>query len=384
MNKQAYYMGMMSGTSTDGIDGVLVSISGKYDQDLKLKCLAHEYVKIDDEWRDILLSLNVSGDNELEKAALASIHLGKLHVALINRLLEKSSLTPSSITAVGVHGQTVRHRPDLGYTIQLNAPAYIAQHSGINVVADFRSADVALQGQGAPFAPLFHHMIFSGSNEESEMVLNLGGIANVSVYPRGMAQKDCYGYDTGPANMLLDAWIQKVLAQPYDEAGQWGSKGQVNDALLNFLYQREPWFELTAPKSTGRDQFNLAWLEQALVDFSEEVADVDVMATLYGLTAYSIMRSLQYQGIQKGRLLICGGGAKNPLLVQYIKQYSEKLSLQLSIQTSDEIGIPSHVIEAAGFAYLAYLHMEKIPVDTRKLTGALHPYILGAFYPGFL
>ena len=380
----SHYIGLMSGTSLDGVDGVLIRMEGNNKTDNKTHSkptlLARSSRNIPVDLRDELLALNTPTDNELERAALASQALVGLYAQTVEQLLQSANLSPDQIAAIGAHGQTVRHRPELGYTIQLNAPALLAETTGIDVIADFRSRDVACGGQGAPLVPIFHQALFA--SEQTRIILNLGGIGNVTLLQPGWPVT---GFDTGPANLLMDAWCHRHTDQPYDSEGAWGAMGQVQPALLDWILRSEPWFDAPAPKSTGRDQFNLPWLESRLSQFAqrraqqgiqENLAPIDVQATLQALTVRTITHALTQEGVANGAIFVCGGGAKNTALL-------EKLQAEWAgqVETTDSLGVPVQDVEAMAFAWLAWAHQTKNTGNLPEVTGARGARILGACWP---
>jgi len=372
----SHYIGLMSGTSLDGVDGVLIHM----DADDKPTLLARSNRNMPADLRRELLALNSPTDNELHRAALASQALVALYAQAVEQLLQTSHLSPKQIAAIGAHGQTIRHRPELGYTIQLNAPALLAEATGIDVIADFRSRDVACGGQGAPLVPIFHQALFAC--DQTRIILNLGGIGNATLLQPGWPVT---GFDTGPANLLMDAWCQRHTDQPYDSEGAWGGRGQVQPALLDWILRSEPWFDAPPPKSTGRDHFNLNWLDLRLSQFTQRqaqqgiqtsLAPVDIQATLQALTARTITRALAQQGVSTGDLYVCGGGAKNLALL-------EKLQAEWAgrVDTTDSLGMPVQDVEAMAFAWLAWAHQTKKTGNLPEVTGAAGGRILGAHWP---
>ncbi len=366
------YVGLMSGTSLDGVDGVLVDFSAP-----QPTVLAHASAALPNVLRQELLALNSSGANELHRASLAANALVRVYAEVLGKLLGQSGLQRQQVRAIGAHGQTVRHRPQAfdgtGYTLQLNNPALLAELTGIDVVADFRSRDVAAGGQGAPLVPLFHQRVF-GRPLETTAVLNLGGIANLTVLgPNGAG--DVLGFDCGPGNALMDAWCQQHLGQPFDRGGAWAASGQVNaDVLVTLL--DEPYFALAAPKSTGRDLFNPQWLSSKL-QLHGTLAVADVQATLAELTASTCAASLQRYGTGSKRLIVCGGGAFNAHLMGRL----QALLPWLPVSSSQAHGLAPLQVEAAAFAWLARKAVLREPLNLEKITGAQGARILGAVYP---
>lgn len=370
----SYYVGLMSGTSMDGVDGVVVDLSNG-----RCQVLAHQHVPFSSALKEELLALNQSGEHELHRAALASNELALLYAQVVARLLTASQLPSTAIVAIGAHGQTVRHCPSStaadggGYTIQLNNPALLAYRSRIDVVADFRRRDVAAGGQGAPLVPAFHQAVF-GAEGRNIAVLNIGGIANVSLL-RGK-HGELQGFDTGPGNVLMDGWIHRHLAMPYDAHGHWASEGVVSQALLDKALQH-PYFSKSIPKSTGRDLFHLAWLEALLSSCAEVLSAVDVQATLLELTVQSIARALAAHAKRFATLYVCGGGALNEALMRRLQAALPRWQ----VATTERLGLPVMQVEAAAFAWLAQQCCERRRLLLAPITGAQDSGILGAIYP---
>lgn len=364
------FIGLMSGTSMDGVDGVLVRLSDG--RQTRPQVLADASLPMPGLLREQLLALNSPGPNELERAALAANALAHLYAQAVRQLLASHGCAPETVAAIGAHGQTVRHRPDLGYTVQLNAPALLAELTRIDVVADFRSRDVAAGGQGAPLVPPFHAAMFA--SDQPRAVLNLGGIANVTLLSPDAPPR---GFDTGPANVLLDAWCLRHTGKPYDADGQWAAGGHVIPALLEHLIANEPWFVLPAPKSTGRDLFNMAWLEQRLTDCNtRNPAPQDVQATLQRLTARTVANAIDTAAPDTQDVLVCGGGARNSALLRDLAY-----CLQRPLTTTDSAGVPAQQVEALAFAWLAQAHLDRHPAGLPEITGACGARVLGALYP---
>lgn len=356
----------MSGTSLDGVDGVLMRLTA----DGRPQTLSGVALAMPQALRAELLALNAAGHDELERAAGAANALAKLYAQAVERLLADTSLSAADVTAIGAHGQTVRHRPEKGYTIQLNAPALLAELTGIDVVADFRSRDVAAGGQGAPLVPPFHAAVFGGNAPRA--VLNLGGIANLTLLAPGQAPR---GFDTGPANVLLDVWCQRHTGQTYDADGRWAASGCVDAALLQALIASEPWLQLPPPKSTGRDLFNAAWLDARLAGWQHKTP-ADVQATLQRFTAQTVADALNAALPQAAELLVCGGGVRNAGLMRDLAD-----ALQRPVHATDEAGVAAQWMEALAFAWLAQMHVDGLAAGVPEVTGARGPRVLGALYP---
>ena len=358
------YVGLMSGTSLDGVDAVLADFSGS-----RPRLLAQAHGAFEASLKRDLLSLNSSGSDEIDRAALAGNALAKHYAAAVSDLLSTAGSKPASVRAIGCHGQTVRHRPERGYTTQIGNPALLAELTGILVVADFRSRDVAAGGQGAPLAPAFHAAVFAEAAED-RAALNLGGIANLTILPR---QGEVTGFDSGPGNCLLDLWAARHLGRPMDEDGVWASGGQVIPALLQRLLQ-DPYFSATPPKSTGRDLFNETWLLSKLTGGE---APQDVQATLLELTASCTADALARHGRGVRRVIACGGGTKNTALMRRLGA----LLAPAVIESSDRHGVDPQLVEATAFAWLAKRTLEGAPGNLPSVTGARGARVLGAIYP---
>lgn len=365
-----WYIGLMSGTSLDGIDGVLADFSGP-----RMVVAHHASAPFEPGLRSELLALNTPGDNELHRAALAGNALALAYAQVVEMLLQQSGQPHSAIHAIGAHGQTVRHRPQefggTGYTLQLGNAALLAERTGTTVVADFRSRDVAAGGQGAPLVPAFHRDAF-GREGETVLVLNIGGISNLSVLG---ADGSVAGFDCGPGNALMDYWCQQHTGQPYDAAGAWAASGRVLPALLDSLLG-EPFLRKPAPKSTGRDLFNPAWLAAHLQPF-EQAAAADVQATLTEYTARACADSVSSYEKNSKILAVCGGGALNTHLMARLQSACP----QLQVIPTDTLGLPALQVEAAAFAWLARQALQGQPGNLASVTGAAGARVLGAIYP---
>ena len=369
--QSSLYIGLMSGTSLDGVDGVLVDFSQG------TRVLQHASCSFDAELRAELLALNTpGGQDELHRAALAANALVRHYAKVVQQLLADSGVAASQIAAIGSHGQTVRHRPQMfdgtGYTLQLNSPALLAELTGITVVADLRSRDVATGGQGAPLVPAFHHSLF-GLADQTALVLNIGGIANLSVLG---ADGRVLGFDTGTGNALMDGWCLRHTGKAYDEGGQWAASGKVIPELLTAMLN-DPYLAQEPPKSTGRDLFHADWLAQRLQQHAVQAAPVDVQATLTEFTAASCADAVQRFGKGGQQLLVCGGGALNTHLMQRLAA----LLPSVAVTTTAERGLPPLEVEAAAFAWLARQCILGLPGNLASVTGAKGPRILGAIYP---
>jgi len=364
------YIGLMSGTSLDGVDGVLV------DFQRQTHVLQHASCGFPVGLRAELMELNTAGDNELHRAALAANALVACYADVVHQLLLQASVPAQAVKAIGAHGQTVRHRPQMfdgtGYTLQLNNPALLAERCGISVVADFRSRDVAAGGQGAPLVPAFHQSVF-GRPGQTLLALNIGGISNLSVLP---ADGQVSGFDCGPGNALMDAWCQRHTGRPYDDNGAWAASGKVLPALLQRLLD-EPFLQQAPPKSTGRDLFNAQWLQQRLEWLPAHTRAEDVQATLTEFTARACADSALRWGRDAEQLLVCGGGALNGHLMARMAA----LLPGMQVQSTEAGGLPPLQVEAAAFAWLARQTLLGLPGNLARVTGARGPRVLGAIYP---
>lgn len=368
------FIGLMSGTSLDGIDGVLADFDGPE----AIRVRAHVHRVFDAPLADEFLALNTSGADELHRAALAGNALARAYAEVVDELLVNARVQAGDVRAIGAHGQTVRHRPQAfdstGYTIQLGNGALLAELSGIDVIADLRSRDLAAGGQGAPLVPAFHRAVFSRSDADVG-VLNLGGIANLTVLGR---DGTTLGYDCGPANALMNHWCRMHLGAPFDADGRWAASGTVVQPLLGSM-QSEPYFALPAPKSTGRDLFHAAWLDGHLrqADPQGRLAPQDVQATLAELTAATCAECVRAAQPNLTALLVCGGGAFNGYLMARL---AARLS-GVAVASSASRGLPPDQVEACAFAWLASRFVRHEPGNLPAVTGARGPRLLGALYP---
>ncbi|GAA6203779.1 MULTISPECIES: anhydro-N-acetylmuramic acid kinase [Thalassotalea] len=373
MANNNYYIGVMSGTSADGVDIALVDFSSG---NVQLK--AHWYQAYNDQLHQKITALYDSGDNEIDRMGNLSVELAHYFSHAIHHLLTQEKLTAKDIVAIGCHGQTVRHRPVIDntnkypFTLQIGCHQTLACLTNIKVIGDFRTKDVALGGQGAPLVPAFHQYLFADQQQDT-FIVNMGGIANITFLPRDK-NRSIIGFDTGPANALLDAWCYKHTQQRYDENGQWAAQGNINQALLAKLLS-DQYFSLTAPKSTGREYFNLNWLAPYLTDFSLD--PVDVQATLSALTANSIAQEINKLS-PKSFVYLCGGGIANEHCYKLIKhQLTEHC-----IKSINSLNLNNNAFEAIAFAWLAFAYEKKIYGNIPTVTGASRKTILGTkFYP---
>ncbi len=351
----------MSGTSLDGIDAVVV----RFAPDV-IQVLGAAHVAYPESIRDRCLALSASGPDELERAAALAIDLAALHERAILRAVRAADVDPPTVVAVGVHGQTVRHRPHAGFSIQIVDAPRIARAVGIDVVCDFRAADLAVGGQGAPLVPAFHRAAFA-DRDADQVVLNLGGIANITWLP---VDGPLLGFDVGPANMLMDAWASAHGRGPYDADGAWAASGTPDRALLARLLD-DPWFEQPPPRSTGRELFNLDWLRPRL---TSSIAPQHVQATLCEFVAVSVAQALRGLPRQPTRVLVCGGGASNARLMERLAAHCGSAT----VTDTRAFGIAPDQVEAAAFAWLAMRWNERLPGNAPSVTGASLPAVLGA------
>lgn len=367
-------MGLMSGTSLDGIDGVLIDFGSTQGPPITLR--EHRHRPFTAALRAELLALNAPGDNELQRSELAANAVARAYAEVVQELLQSSAVTARKVRAIGAHGQTVRHRPGefdgTGFTTQLLNGALLAELSGIDVVCDLRRRDVAAGGQGAPLASGLHAALFAVPGQ-ARAVLNLGGIANLTLLG---ASGGMLGFDCGPANALLDGWCQRHCGQAFDEGGRWAASGQVIEPLLAALLA-EPYFDMPPPKSTGRDLFHLVWLDRHLARHGPGAAPVDVQATLAALTVRSVASDVRRHAGDATLLLVCGGGARN---AQLMRELATALP-GLRVSTTAGFGLPVDQVEGAAFAWLAQCFVERLPGNIMTVTGASGGRVLGALYP---
>jgi len=368
MAQAELYVGLMSGTSMDGVDAVLVDFGAH-----QPRLLAHVHHQFAPELRHELLLLNGSGMDELHRASVAAQHLARAYAWAVDDLLLHAEIDAGQVRALGAHGQTVRHRPEAGYTVQLNAPATLAELARIDVVADFRSRDIAAGGQGAPLVPALHASVFGWHRPRA--VINIGGISNLTGLP-GAEAGAVIGFDCGPGNVLIDAWAFQHLGEPIDRDGRWAAGGRVDAPLLAALLA-EPYLKLPPPKSTGRELFNPEWLRSKLATLHERIDPHDVITTLTRFTATSIGAALKAHFAQADDVVVCGGGARNATLM---KMLEEEVAPR-RVRPSDELGIASEHVEAIAFAWLARAFCERRPGNLPSVTGAEGERILGALYP---
>ena len=363
--KRTITIGLMSGTSLDGVDAVAVD----FVED-RARFLDHAYLPFEPDLARELASLCLPGDNEIDRMGKLALRLTERYALAVESLLEKGRIDKSRVMAVGVHGQTIRHRPQWGWTLQLNNPADLAERLGLDVVADFRSRDMAAGGQGAPLVPAFHQCVFQ-SPTVSRTIVNIGGIANLTYLPT--QNRPVVGFDCGPGNTLMDAWILKHRSTPYDADGAWGAQGQVDRDLLDRLLA-DPFFSAPSPKSTGREYFNLEWLERFAPCSSPE----NVQASLRELTAISIARAIHNDAPDTREVFVCGGGAFNRHLMNSLRA---ALGDGVHVSTTEALGIHPMHVESMAFAWLARQFCLHRFGNLPEVTNAKGKRILGALYP---
>jgi len=357
------YIGLMSGTSLDGIDAALLELSGPP------SLLGAQFLSYPKSLKTALFALHEPSRGELDRAALVGIELSRLYARAVNRLLKRLGISARSVRAIGCHGQTVRHLPDSGYSLQLGSPAWLAERTGITVVADFRSRDIAAGGQGAPLVPAFHAACFRDVHRH-RVIANLGGIANLTNLPRAGSVT---GFDTGPGNILLDAWARARFGRDFDRGGRLAARGKSIASLLKALLA-DPYFRRPPPKSTGRDRFNLRWLRR----FGPGRHDPeDVQATLAELTACSIGNAVARFCPGAEEVYLCGGGVRN---VDLVNRLARALG-GIAICSTDQLGIHPDWVEAAAFAWLAQRALKGETGSIAEVTGADAARVLGAIYP---
>ena len=352
----------------DAIDAALVEIDQQ-----SLDLIHYLQFPIPSDIQSAIRSEN--GELNLHDLTRLDVRLGELFANSVLELLKQSKIESNTITAIGSHGQTLLHLPGDDYprTLQVGDPSVIAVRTGITTVADFRRNDIAAGGQGAPLTSAFHAWRFR-STEVNRVILNLGGIANITVVPVKDNMK-ILGFDTGPGNGLMDGWTQQHLNMNHDIDGNWAAEGTCNQALLE-IFMEDPYFSLNPPKSTGRDEFNLQWLTQKLERLNIRISDADVQRTLLELSAQSISDAIKLHGQDARELLLCGGGIHNPLLVNRL----QALLPDMDIVSTEKYGIHPDAVEAVAFAWLARCRLDKIPGNIPSVTGAESPVVLGAIY----
>jgi anhydro-N-acetylmuramic acid kinase len=359
-----WFVGLMSGTSLDGVDAALVDFSGPMP-----RLEAHVHRPYSTELRATLGALCVAASDEIEVSGRAAQSLAGVYADAVMSVLQLAGVGASSVIAIGAHGQTIRHRPDHGFSVQLNAPARLAELTGIDVIADFRSRDLAAGGHGAPLVPAFHAQVFK--SDAPRAIVNVGGISNITSL---MGEADVIGFDCGPGNVLLDAWTQKYWGTAFDQEGRFAARGQADPLLLARMLD-EPYFTQPPPKSTGRELFSAAWLDNLTDDHRGRAADV--LATLTELTARSIADAIGRWCPAVRDLIVCGGGARNTTLMNALT----RLAAPRAVHSSAALGIAPEHVEAMAFAWLAQAFTERRFGNLPSVTGARGLRVLGALYP---
>ncbi|WP_158972224.1 anhydro-N-acetylmuramic acid kinase [Paraglaciecola sp. L3A3] len=362
------YLGLMSGTSMDGVDAALVDLSGLHPR--LLDCQTYPYPP------ELLSDLHLlcsQSDNEIELMGQADRAVAKVFATASLKLLEDNYIRPDQVQAIGSHGQTIRHQPtgNNHFSLQIGDPNTIATITGIDVIADFRRKDIALGGQGAPLVPAFHNAVFA-SSEKSRVVVNIGGISNLTYLPKNPANS-IIGFDTGPGNTLLDAWCKLHTGQEFDDKGKWAAQSCSDPELFRNLCSH-PYFSAPAPKSTGRELFNLSWLQKHIAALHKKLEAKTVQATLVMFTAATIVSHIrQFKDVEE--VYICGGGALNEFLLEVLESELHECELF----TTEELGVAANSVEAMAFAWLAYAHKNKIHGSIPSVTGASRSAILGTY-----
>ncbi|UTW44842.1 anhydro-N-acetylmuramic acid kinase [bacterium SCSIO 12696] len=364
------FIGLMSGTSVDAVDAVLVELGGT-----QPNTIAHIESDIPPALRRDILALSTPGDDHVDLLGHTDHWIGELFAATAQQIMAKAGVQPEQVTAIGSHGQTIRHRPpEPGeahpFTLQIGDPNIIAQRTGVTTVADFRRRDMAAGGHGAPLAPALHNALFRHS-QRNRAVVNLGGIANITWLPAG---QEAVGYDTGPANMVMDDWCQLHLQQPYDKNGQWAASGKVQLELLK-RFMAHPYLQRPTPKSTGREDFNLSWLQRILAELGRELSAQDVQATLLEFTARTVADAIKDCG-NVNEVFLCGGGAFNGQLTARL----EAMLHPAQLATTAILGIDPKQVECVAFAWMAKRTLEKLSGNLPAVTGAKSDVILGGVY----
>ena len=368
-----FFVGAISGTSVDGLDLAVISSPDDVDQPLRIN--ASLSVELPPHLRGELTALAQPGADEVRRAGLASAQLGDFIGTAIVDFLRDCALTPADIEGIGSHGQTIRHHPEASpaFSVQIGDGSRIAETTGIDTITDFRARDIAAGGEGAPLVPRFHEEMFR-STQTDRVLLNLGGIANISVLARD--RPSVFGFDTGPANALMDCWIDLQRGQAYDDDGAWAASGTCNSALLEAL-MNDSYLDRPPPKSTGKERYNLAFIETALARVVDAIAEQDVQATLCEFTAASVANAITQWATQAGEVVVCGGGRRNGHLMSCLRA----LLPAHGVVIAEDIGVDGDGLEAAAFAWLAKCFIDRIPGNAPDATGARGPRILGCLYP---
>jgi len=364
---QNLYIGLISGTSVDAIDAVLVD----FKDDQSINILAKYSKPFDTALQADIIRFNQPAANELDRLGELDVKLGHAFADVVNQLLKRAHIDKSQIKAIGSHGQNIRHRPQghCPFTLQIGDPNIIAVKTGIKTIADFRRKDIALGGQGAPLAPGIHQCLFR-NNKIDRIILNLGGIANITVLPKDL-NNPVIGFDTGPASCLMDAWIHQHKGQSFDENGNWAKTGKILESLLNKLL-RDDYFSQPSPKSTGREHFNLSWLSRHLME--QEKAE-DVQVTLLELTVRTIANAIKHY-FSSGEIIVCGGGVHNDFLMTRLAETAKPMT----VFSSQHYGVDPDFVEALLFAWLAKQNLDGLAGNIPSVTGASREAVLGGVY----
>jgi anhydro-N-acetylmuramic acid kinase len=368
-----HFIGLMSGTSLDGVDAVLMRQDAS--TGARMILVGHHFIAMPYGLRQELLALQSPQENELHRSQIAGQALVECYVQAIAALLQKTGIDPAQIAAIGAHGQTIRHQPASGYSIQLNAPHALAEATGITVISDFRQRDIAAGGQGAPLVPVFHASVFNQARQKGGCIIaNIGGMANLTYLPPPGSEARVTGFDCGPGNVLMDAWVEVHTGERFDRDGNFAANGTVNAALLAQLLTHE-FLVAAPPKSCGREQFNLEWI-RAQAD-AHLLSPEDVQATLLAFTARTLADAVRHHCGPAVELLVCGGGAYNPQLMQAL---ANELP-DMTVDTTARYDMDPSIIEAAAFAWLAQRTLDGLPGNLSAVTGAAGPRILGNITP---
>ncbi|HEY8218742.1 MAG TPA: anhydro-N-acetylmuramic acid kinase [Methylobacter sp.] len=365
-----FYIGLMSGTSLDGIDAALVDF-----KDNKVRLVGFEYLPLPTDIQNVIQRLSKPDALiSLKEYGAMDARLGHLFADVVNTLLAKADMPVSSVKAIGSHGLTVYHAPEIKFpfSLQIGDPNVIAELTGITTVADFRRRDIAAKGQGAPLVPAFHRAVFQHP-DEYRCIVNIGGIANITILPKHQPS-DVIGFDTGPGNTLMDLWIKLHRNLPYDKNGAWAKTGTIDHGLVALLKQ-DAYFNSAPPKSTGKEYFSLPWIYQYFDAFSYKAEDIQ--ASLCFLTAITICDAIKEHAPATERILICGGGIHNEYLLELIQQ-----NIGCPVESTEQYGLHPDHVEAVAFAWLARQTLNNLPGNLKEVTGAVNSVILGGIYQG--
>ncbi len=368
-----HFIGLMSGTSLDGVDAVLMRQDSPTSPRMTL--VGHHFIAMPYGLRQELLALQSPQENELHRSQIGGQALVECYVQAIAALLQKTHTDPALIAAIGAHGQTIRHQPASGYSIQLNAPHALAEATGITVISDFRQRDIAAGGQGAPLVPVFHASVFNQARQKGGCIIaNIGGMANLTYLPPPGSEARVIGFDCGPGNVLMDAWVEAHTGERFDRDGNFAANGTVNAALLAQLLTHE-FLATKPPKSCGREQFNLEWIREQAE--AHPLSPEDVQATLLAFTTRTLADAVRHHCGPAVELLVCGGGAYNPQLMQALANELPGMT----VDTTARYDMDPSIIEAAAFAWLAQRTLDGLPGNLSAVTGAAGPRILGNITP---